>query len=78
MMGHPQLWLRPAARQGFSTTAQQTLDEGSVRAPWNSAMPWLLATDTDSERLEIAMTMRRSNFTSAKSDKKSKPVCRKF
>lgn len=49
-----------------------------MRAPWNSAMPWLLATDTDSERLEIAMTMRWSNFTSAKSDKKSKPVCRKF
>jgi len=57
MMGHPQLRLRPAAWQGFSTTAQQTLDNGSVRAPWNSATPWLPATDIDGERLEMAMTM---------------------
>ena len=54
MMECLQLWLRPAL-QAFSTTARQALDQGSLRAPRNSAERWLLATEMDSEGLETAM-----------------------
>lgn len=72
-----QLWLKPGL-QAFNTTARQTLDQGCLCAPWKNAKPQLLAIETDSASLEMAMEMCRSNFRSVETTKKSMLVFCKF